>query len=48
MTNNETSVTSEKINKPKKAVAKKVAVKKEITQENISNSKKQKGLINTD
>ena len=36
MTNKETSVTSEKINKPKKAVAKKVAVKKEITQENIS------------
>ena len=36
MTNNETSVTSEKINKPKKAVAKKVAVKKEIIEENIS------------
>jgi hypothetical protein len=36
MTNNETSVTSEKINKPKKAVAKKVAVKKEIIKENIS------------
>ena len=36
MTNNETSVTSENINKPKKAVAKKAAVKKEITQENIS------------
>ena len=36
MTNNETSVTSEKINKPKKAVAQKVAVKKEIIEENIS------------
>ena len=36
MTNNEISVTSENINKPKKAVAKKAAVKKEITQENIS------------
>ena len=36
MTNKETSVTSEKINKPKKAVAKKVAVKKEIIEENIS------------
>jgi hypothetical protein len=36
MTNNETSVTSEKINKPKKAVAKKATVKKEILEENIS------------
>jgi hypothetical protein len=36
MTNNETSITSENINKPKKAVAKKAAVKKEITEENIS------------
>ena len=36
MTNKQTSVTSEEINKPKKAVAKKTAVKKEIVQENIS------------
>ena len=36
MTNNKTSVTSEKINKPKKAVVKKAAVKEEITEEIIS------------
>lgn len=36
MTEQKNSVTTEKIDKPKKAVAKKAAVKKEITQENIS------------
>lgn len=36
MTNNEVSVTSEAINKPKKPAAKKAAVKKQITEENIS------------
>ena len=36
MTNNKTSVTSEKINKPKKAVVKKAAVKEEITEDIIS------------
>ena len=36
MTNKKTSITSEEINKPKKAVAKKATVKKEITKETIS------------
>jgi hypothetical protein len=36
MTNKKTSVTSEEINKPKKAVVKKAAVKKEITEDIIS------------
>jgi hypothetical protein len=36
MTNKKTSVTSEEINKPKKAVAKKTAVKKEVVKENIN------------
>ncbi len=36
MTENENSVTSEKINGPKKTTAKKAAAKKEIAQENIS------------
>jgi hypothetical protein len=36
MTNNKVSVTSEKINKPKKAVVKKAAVKEEITEDIIS------------
>jgi hypothetical protein len=36
MTNKKTSVTSEEINKPKKAVAKKTTVKEEITEKNIS------------
>jgi len=36
MTNEKTSVTSEKINKPKKAVAKKTAVKEEITEDIVS------------
>lgn len=37
MTNSEISVTSETINKPKKPAAKKAAVKKQITEESISN-----------
>jgi hypothetical protein len=36
MTNKKTSVTSEEINKPKKAVAKKATVKKEVVKENIT------------
>jgi hypothetical protein len=36
MTNKKTSVTSEEINKPKKAVAKKTTVKEEITEDIIS------------
>ena len=36
MTNNEVSVTTEEINKPKKPAAKKAAAKKQITEENIS------------
>jgi hypothetical protein len=36
MTNEKTSVTSEKINKPKKAVVKKTAVKEEITEDIVS------------
>jgi hypothetical protein len=36
MTKEKTSVTSEKINKPKKAVAKKTAVKEEITEDIVS------------
>lgn len=36
MTNNEVSVTTEEINKPKKPAAKKAAAKKQITEENVS------------
>jgi hypothetical protein len=36
MTNKKTSVTSEEINKPKKAVAKKATVKEEITEDILS------------
>lgn len=36
MTNKKTSVTSEEINKPKKAVAKKTVVKKEVVAESIT------------